>query len=89
MESGHEVGIAILNLKILFILLFNYMDLKKFVTIIFLNHMFKGHNHNWGTQKECLTQNQFQDIILSDHYVYQIIYFGEFIFSLDTHILCD
>jgi hypothetical protein len=34
-------------------------------------------------------QNHFQDIILNDHYVYQFIYFGELIISLDTHIICD
>jgi hypothetical protein len=34
-------------------------------------------------------QNHSKDTTLNDHYVYQFIYFGEFIFSLDTHILYD
>jgi hypothetical protein len=34
-------------------------------------------------------QNHSQDTTLNDHYVYQLIYFGEFIFSFNTHILCD
>jgi hypothetical protein len=34
-------------------------------------------------------QNHLQDIILNDHNVYWFIYFGEFIFSLDTHIFYD
>ncbi len=41
MESGHQVGLGILSLKILFTLMFNYMKLLDFVTTIFLNHMFK------------------------------------------------
>jgi hypothetical protein len=34
-------------------------------------------------------QNHSQDTTLNDHYVYQFIYFGEFIFSFHTNILCD
>ncbi len=34
-------------------------------------------------------QNHSHDTTLNDHYVYWFIYFGEFIFSFNTHILCD
>jgi len=34
-------------------------------------------------------QNHSHDTTLNDHYVYQFIYFGEFIFSFNTYILCD
>ncbi len=49
-----------------------------------------GHNHGWGVHKRNVSpQNHSQDTILNDHYVYRFIYFGEFILSLDIHILCD
>jgi hypothetical protein len=35
MESDHQVCLGILNLKILFILMFNYMNLFDFATTIF------------------------------------------------------
>ncbi len=35
MESGHQVGLGMLNLKILFILMFNYMNFFDFVIITF------------------------------------------------------
>jgi hypothetical protein len=41
MESDYQVGLVILNLNILFTLMFNYMKLFDFITIIFFNHMFK------------------------------------------------
>jgi hypothetical protein len=41
MESGHQVGFGILNFKILFILMFNYMNFFDFVIITFKNHKFK------------------------------------------------
>jgi hypothetical protein len=41
MESGHQVGLVILNFKILYTLMFNYMIFKYFATTIFKNHMFK------------------------------------------------
>jgi len=34
-------------------------------------------------------ENHSHDTTLNDHYVYQFIYFGEFIFSFNIHILCD
>ncbi len=34
-------------------------------------------------------QNHSHDTTLNDHYVYQFICFGEFIFSLDIHIFYD
>jgi len=34
-------------------------------------------------------QNHSYDTTLNDHYVYRFIYFGEFIFSFNTHIFCD
>ncbi len=34
MESGYQVGLGMLNFKILFTLLFNYMKLFDFVTTI-------------------------------------------------------
>jgi hypothetical protein len=33
--SGHQVGLGILNLKILSILMFKYMNFKNFVSTIF------------------------------------------------------
>jgi len=33
MESGHQLGLDILNLKLLFILMFNYMKIFDSVTI--------------------------------------------------------
>jgi hypothetical protein len=42
MESGHHMGLGILNLEILFTLMFNYMKFFDFATIIICkNHMFK------------------------------------------------
>ncbi len=41
MESGHQIGLGILILKILFTLMFIYMKFFDFATIIFKNHMFK------------------------------------------------
>jgi hypothetical protein len=41
MESGHHVGLGILNFEILFILMFNYIKFFDCATIIFKNHMFK------------------------------------------------
>jgi hypothetical protein len=41
MESGHQVGLGIMNLEILFILMFNYMKFFDFAIIIIKNHMFK------------------------------------------------
>ncbi len=35
MESGHQVGLGILNFKILFTFMFNYMKFFDFVTAIF------------------------------------------------------
>ncbi len=35
MESGHQIGLGILNFKILFTLIFNYMKLFDFATTIF------------------------------------------------------
>jgi hypothetical protein len=35
MESGHHVGLGLLNFEILFILMFNYMKLFDFATTIF------------------------------------------------------
>jgi len=45
MKNNHQVGLDILNLKILFTLISNmFFD---FITIIFMNHMFKiGLNRN-------------------------------------------
>jgi hypothetical protein len=40
-------------------------------------------------KKNVLPQNQFQNNILNDHYVYEIIYLVDFLFSLDNHILLD
>jgi hypothetical protein len=34
-------------------------------------------------------QNHFYDIILNGHYIYEIIYLVDFLFSLNTHILLD
>jgi hypothetical protein len=39
MENGHQIGLGILNFKILFTLISNYMKFFDFATIIFLNHM--------------------------------------------------
>jgi hypothetical protein len=47
MESGHQVGLGILNLKILFTLMFNYMKFFDFTTTIFKNHMFKVGLYTW------------------------------------------
>jgi hypothetical protein len=41
MESNHEVGFHILNLKILFMTMFNMNIFFDFVIIIFNNHMLK------------------------------------------------
>jgi hypothetical protein len=41
MEGDYLVGLVILHLNILFTLIFNYMKLFDFVTIIFKNCMFK------------------------------------------------
>jgi hypothetical protein len=41
MESGHQVGLGILNLKLLFTLMFNDMKFFNFVITIIKNHMFK------------------------------------------------
>jgi hypothetical protein len=41
MENGHQVGLGILNLKLLFILMSNYMKFFDFATTILKNHMFK------------------------------------------------
>ncbi len=35
MESGHQIGLGVLNLKVLVTLMFNYMNLFDFATIIF------------------------------------------------------
>jgi hypothetical protein len=37
MESGHQIGLDVLNLKNLFTLMFNYMKLFDFATNIFQN----------------------------------------------------
>jgi hypothetical protein len=42
MKSSHEIGLGLLNLRILFTLIINNMKLFEFVTNIFLNHMFKN-----------------------------------------------
>jgi hypothetical protein len=41
MESGHQVGLGIMNFKILFIVMFNYTKFFDFTINIFKNHMFK------------------------------------------------
>jgi hypothetical protein len=41
MENGHQVWLGILNLKIIFISMFNYMKFFDFATNIFLKHIFK------------------------------------------------
>jgi hypothetical protein len=41
MKSGHKIGFGILNFKILFILIFNYMKFFYFFTTIFKYDMFK------------------------------------------------
>jgi hypothetical protein len=49
----------------------------------------------WGTitvgvhKRNVSPQNHSHDTTLNDHYVYRFIYFGEFIFSFNIHILCD
>ncbi len=40
MESGHQVGLDILNLRILFTLMFNYMKFFDFAITIIKHHMF-------------------------------------------------
>jgi hypothetical protein len=41
MENGHQVGLGILNSKILFTLMINYMEFFDFFITIILNHLFK------------------------------------------------
>jgi Tfp pilus assembly protein PilZ len=41
MESGHQVGLGIMNFKILFIVIFNYMKFFDFTIIIIKKHVFK------------------------------------------------
>jgi hypothetical protein len=40
-------------------------------------------------KKNVSPQNHSQDIILNHHYIYEIIYLVNFIFSLGTHIFLD
>jgi len=57
MESDYQVGLVILNLNILFSLMFNYMKFFDFVTTIFKNHMFKIGLHIYIHQNSSRCHN--------------------------------
>ncbi len=48
----------------------------------------RGYIHSWGIEKECLAPNHSQDIILNDHYIYEIIYLED-LYIYNIHILLD